>query len=88
MQIERTLSDNEYEVFSFTQFDSDFVLTQYCKFEKQGRKNPKLLAKWDNYFQRGCTIPQPEMDDEIKQLALEQAKSLVKIKTWKEFKRI
>ena len=88
MQLDRKIDENTIECYSFTQFDSVFVFTQYYKKIKEGKRKWRLSQKWDKYNLIDSNIEEPLLDKDILYYAEESAKSLIKIKTWNEYKKI
>jgi len=68
-------------------FLPNIVLIRYCKTEiPQGKRKSVILENW-NYQNRINPSPCPELTDEIKADALARFVSMLKVVTWKEYKK-
>jgi hypothetical protein len=88
MQIDKKIDDNTIECYLFTQFDSTFVFTRYYKKVREGKRKWVIVNNWDKYNKRDSNTEEPILDNDILYYAEESAKSLIKIKTWHEYKNI
>lgn len=74
------------ECYHFNVFDLNVVFVYYRVVSKpKGKKTWKVLYYWDKYNERDCN-PEPELSNEVRQLALTQTQTLIKVQTWKEWK--
>ncbi len=87
ISIRKELDQETAEEFEFASFDFDIVFIGYrIESKPKGKRNWKTVKFWDKYSQRDSTIEEPVLSLGIRAEVLEKAQSLIKIKTWNEFK--
>lgn len=74
------------EVYTFTGFDTNFILSRYSVQNKvKPKRNWTVLKVWDRIQSRQSNTNEPILTDEIRQLASIEAQKCVKILTSKEY---
>jgi len=91
IEVTRAIDAETNEVFRFVVFDLILVFSVYLLTNKpKGKRNWKVVKKWDNYNTRDSTIDQPVLTDDIRELARHEFKRIVdegiKVKTWDEYR--
>lgn len=77
------------EVYTFTGFDTNFVLSRYSVQNKvKPKRNWTVLKVWDRLYSRESNTIEPILTDEIRELALLEAQKQIKVQTWKEYKKL
>jgi hypothetical protein len=79
MEIIINVSETEREHYIFTQFNLNFVLTEYSKQEKV-KRTWKTINFWSNYYKRSSSCECPKLTDELKKIALEEVIKNIQIK--------
>lgn len=85
IEVEKIINETLKEVYYFNQFDFNIVFVEYLKFQKVKRTWTKIEC-WDNYDKRNCTIEQPILSEEIKNLAYQETVKYIKVQTFAEWK--
>lgn len=81
------ISESERQVYNFFCFDFNIVFVSFAKESKKPRKRIwNIDAFWDKYNSRDSKLPEPELPLGIRTDAMNQAKNMIQIKTWKEYK--
>lgn len=89
LTIEINVDSETREYYGFNVFDdmSCVFVSFRTESKPKGKRKWKRTNFWDKYSQRDSTIPEPVLTQNIKDLALERIISLIKIKTWDEYKK-
>ena len=83
------LNKEERQVWEFNLFDLNLVLVGY-RYEKKPKGKRKWRSEyfWDIYNERGSTMKErPVLVGSIRRRALKQVQKLIRVLTWKEWKR-
>ncbi len=88
IEVKTENEDKTLNVYIFTISDTTAVFTEFNKqFKPEGKKVWKITALWDKYNERESKIEEPELTDEVRELAFNEMVRRIKIKTWKEYQR-
>lgn len=75
-------------VFNGEYFLPNLVLVGYTKAEiPAGKRKPVIVERFVHNDQRTSNVPCPELTDEIKAEAMAEFVSMLKVVTWKEYKK-
>lgn len=88
MRIEVIQQVNEFErnEYHFILSELTVVFVKFFKLQKpKGNRKGTVLERWDKYDNRGSSIPEPQLPENIKQAAREKTISAIEVKTWKEW---
>jgi len=87
IQVKKQITETELEVYSFNILDMTAVFVKYEKeFKPEGKRVWKSEVLWDKYYTRGNTLEKVDLPDDVRELALDEFKRLISVKTWDEFK--
>lgn len=87
--VTKQINEHLRQTWQFNMFDLNAVFVKYIVEEKPPRKRLwRITGKWDKYdrIHNNTIKEEPILEDHIKQAALEQAKSMIKVMTWQEWK--
>ena len=87
IEVEIIIDSETREYYGFNLFEcmNCIFVTYHQESKPKGKRTWKRTKFWDKYS-RQSTIQEPELTQNVRELALEKAKSLIKVKTWKEWR--
>jgi hypothetical protein len=87
MEIVNQISDTEREVYRFHTIGSVHVFSgYYFDIKPKGKRKWRIEKHWDRLDNRGSNVPEPNLPDGIRELAMKEAMKYVFVKTWSEYK--
>lgn len=86
--IEINIDSETREYYEFNLFDDMSCVFVSFKTESKpkGKRRWEQINYWTVYNKRDSTITEPVLNQNIKDLVMEKVISLIKIKTWDEYK--
>lgn len=89
MEIIQQVTPEERKVYQFTNFDLRFVLSSYeLQIKPKGKRKWLPAQHWDKLNQRDSNIPEPELPLDVIQAAEFEAKKMVQVMSWSDWKAL
>lgn len=87
IEVEVNIDSENREYYEFNLFDcmTCVFVTYHHESKPKGKRIWRITKFWDKHS-RDSTMQEPELSLNIRELALEKAKSLITVKTWKEWR--
>ena len=87
IKISKPINNETVENYTFVLLDDlSFVFIDYEMVQKTMKKKWKSIKRWNKYTSQYSNIEEPPLPPEIRFSAKEKIISLIKIKTWEEYK--